>query len=1148
MGRLFAGDWRGDLTAFSRSPSSFLAERGLDEESFVHEALQTLCSDCEPALKSRTLTALQEHASLLFTDATRLEHAFASLQTMLTTSLYENFGVPTSSQASGGDAMVGAAASVANAGYARVFGSQVLVTLTTMLLDLDVFDSHSRIALGFVDFLLEIAAARLPTDATDPVVRSTACECLREMELSRPGMLGSKTGALLSVAQDETTLAVQSYATLFCLALRNRAWEAVASLESAASPAPGEAAILLTSEPLRPYIIGGSHAKGGGEHIAGRSAADSSFQNPPSLPASLVRGVAGSVATSALSNLAQSHGGGMPASASASLSGVSATGATLAAQRGEASSFNRSESFYGGGRIESRTDSVKSDVSAGAVSSMSTSWLVEALRRDIRRAVTIICDLLCRLSPYGVAVCASLCAECVRMVGMAPRMFKPLFLKSVTSMSAVVFHAMARLRDLSPDAFDAADDTLIMDHAVGLASDPLLPREIAKLVVAWLSLLPSVNEVPGKDARHRLLRARYADLFPSPFDDAYLKGAKLVTLARCFPASTGGRPLLDGLDALHEHKYHPLRGAPVIALFRTIYAYHEYGGASLDDAIASYLVSMRDEQPRLTAGVIALVGAIGARDPSSKVRSIVLGACATRLAGSTPEEVLAYLPETLLVVKSLALLPSIRPAPFIALLHALLMSDVDARVRTTWQHGDTLLAICKDFVSVHVAGVIPDGTAPPPSSRQRQFKEDAQVVYSLSQLLLMLASRHGHPEIRDRARFYAALLRDARGESLRRALALGGGSRDSASAGTASTAATDGKDVIAGGDDNLGVSSGSAVTSKWPQSRGQTPEILGDGGANARSATFTPVSAVATGDGKAQGTLADPAASISATTSLSGAWAARGSLGRIRNPLPIDDGFVVVNKVRMVPTAVHPCHLVSNNTAMPAWHVVAEVNVELCTQGPTGVRQGLWQSTAPVFSPLLLQQHAPTDGLVRSPSDPPSRDSNFGPRGSNTSSGSVPSDGRGWPVLHGLSLQFKCPQGHYGPPEEAIVPYIVGYTGAGDTPRTFPYQHSSLVEFHPLAPFPASIEVTASFSDTEARTFAGRLAPLQISFADLFLPVDLAKLADVTPDNNSNSGNTGRTNTDDSSNGNSGPGGVVAVGMTEDDFFVRLWRQTSEDR
>uniref|UniRef100_A0A6B2KXC1 Uncharacterized protein n=1 Tax=Arcella intermedia TaxID=1963864 RepID=A0A6B2KXC1_9EUKA len=100
-----------------------------------------------------------------------------------------------------------------------VLRCQLLVTLTNIIITTDIIQEQ-RTFESFVDFLFDIISN--VNSSPDRVLRATACECLRELEESYPGLLGTALGHFFLFAQKELSHAFAAYTALFEIVLHHQ--------------------------------------------------------------------------------------------------------------------------------------------------------------------------------------------------------------------------------------------------------------------------------------------------------------------------------------------------------------------------------------------------------------------------------------------------------------------------------------------------------------------------------------------------------------------------------------------------------------------------------------------------------------------------------------------------------------------------------------------------------------------------------------------------------------------------------------------------------------------------------------------------------------------------------------------------------------
>ncbi|CAB4270520.1 unnamed protein product [Prunus armeniaca] len=98
---------------------------------------------------------------------------------------------------------------------------QMMLSVTSIVVSLDDDDGVVPIATveGLVELLLTVI--NRPNHGIDRQARALACECLRELEKSRPCLLSEIGGHLWSLSQNERTHAAQSYILLFTTVVHN---------------------------------------------------------------------------------------------------------------------------------------------------------------------------------------------------------------------------------------------------------------------------------------------------------------------------------------------------------------------------------------------------------------------------------------------------------------------------------------------------------------------------------------------------------------------------------------------------------------------------------------------------------------------------------------------------------------------------------------------------------------------------------------------------------------------------------------------------------------------------------------------------------------------------------------------------------------
>ncbi|KAM8867525.1 AP-5 complex subunit beta-1 [Synchiropus picturatus] len=180
------------VAAFSRRPSRFLSVTSA--EGFLAELLRELRDDrASDIIKVRLLSPLHEHPALLCCSAAVGEETALELMSVFAQCPAKSLQ----------------------------FRCHLLLALTSVLVCSSCVDSRSQASQDFLDLLLKLAQDL----HGDGCLRTTACDCLRELEACSPGLLAQRLESLASLRLKETSRLHQAYAGLHTLVLRNSIYQ-----------------------------------------------------------------------------------------------------------------------------------------------------------------------------------------------------------------------------------------------------------------------------------------------------------------------------------------------------------------------------------------------------------------------------------------------------------------------------------------------------------------------------------------------------------------------------------------------------------------------------------------------------------------------------------------------------------------------------------------------------------------------------------------------------------------------------------------------------------------------------------------------------------------------------------------------------------
>ncbi|XP_061147810.1 AP-5 complex subunit beta-1 isoform X1 [Syngnathus typhle] len=188
-----AVNWQATICDFFRSPSRFVSSKSADV--FLAELLHELRNDRVPnGVKVHLLAPLCEQPALLCPTLSAGEETVLELL-----SVFAHCRLP-----------------------CVPFRSSLLVALTSVLICSSCVSTKVRVCVDFLDLLLQIAQDTSASHADAALLlRGVACECLRELETCRPGLLSQRLELIGELWSKENSRLHQPYARLNSLVLKN---------------------------------------------------------------------------------------------------------------------------------------------------------------------------------------------------------------------------------------------------------------------------------------------------------------------------------------------------------------------------------------------------------------------------------------------------------------------------------------------------------------------------------------------------------------------------------------------------------------------------------------------------------------------------------------------------------------------------------------------------------------------------------------------------------------------------------------------------------------------------------------------------------------------------------------------------------------
>ncbi|XP_033647366.1 AP-5 complex subunit beta-1-like [Asterias rubens] len=631
--------WLSEILQFRKNPVSFFTSRQMEAGDFVLDILQALYSDnLGNSIRVVLLSTLQENGSCLMSTPESIEQTVGSLTGMYSQTIVES---------------------------SAFYTSQLLVTITTILLESGQLTAQPRMFTDFVDLLLDVVSK--VNSAVDRAVRGTACQCLSEIETMHPGILMRKLEHFYAMSQLEYTHVCQNYMTLFVQVLKN----SIEVLQrSGDSIAASEMTDLLCTrkEPLKPLSLPDGFNK-------------KMFQLGP--PKELL------------------------------------------------ASRNPFE-----------------DVDC----------------KELQRCFTFLLDQHHLMTtPCAVTSIQKLifCMKAVPKKNIPPSILKSLVTLLESTQDVAMFHALLVLKlTFGSNLLNEEEEERLLCRLVASTNHPALSPGHRLLCYHWLLHFPE-NKARNPDSASLLPEGldyrKFASIYPAVFDGLDTTLVKHNLLSLCFTPGdcqdSASATLIGSLVSLQKSIHYGISGRPAVTLYRSLYLYYlRHHHTVLRQEIYKIIVAIVTEQPKFVPHTINFIECINRSNATDHFPIALLRSSMENIVSMPPVDVLQDVEFHLQLLERTCREKDINPKPTVIFLHQLLTSTPIAS-SGGWLLGTCILSVCHSIMQHHDTTDI--------------FKE-------FGQLLFELFTMYSDLDIRDRARFYYAMLTNISSEKISRILSSAG--------------------------------------------------------------------------------------------------------------------------------------------------------------------------------------------------------------------------------------------------------------------------------------------------------------------------------------------------------------------------------------
>ncbi|EGG21277.1 hypothetical protein DFA_01157 [Cavenderia fasciculata] len=655
-------------------PTTILSENNvlsITSTTIVEGLLKTLKSERDDILRINLLLFLSENCTLLLEeDIKRFEKVFSILQSLINSQV-DSYPVKT----------------------------QVLTTMTTILICESIIKTHPRLVETFTDLLLDIVSKT--NNSSDRLLRGSACLCLLELELTYPCLLSAFIPSLLSYVQLENTHLIQQYTQLFTTVLQN--------------------AVICEHEELVQQHHQQQQQQNNNNNQNNQNNQNNTSQSFKSPTPNNLMSPPPTPSNQSSLNYRRSLSR-IPSSANLQLPSIFQNDLSL--QRSAVFTIPQNIKYA-------------PIVTLLATLSQQSIRLSESVGKELLKCISVVVDQSPQLNSFGLI---SIILQLVPLIDIAsiphtvfrhPHLYKLFFTRNPQQ-----FHLLLYLALKFPDVYTMDEFDMFFNRLIFMMNDVSLPLEHRILAIDWLLSIPNKLKV---DIKPMSIIRFYNQFYPTSFDTITLKEVKLYAMCKCIldnnknitNKSIPPNDLMKSLICLDEFRYHlNEHSQPTKIVFSILLLYLEsFSSFSIIfKNIESFLSELLLNYPQFLNSIISLMNGI----PDKKTKIHLFLSLSRVIVSLGSLKFLHYLP----LVERIVLEDQINPT--------LVLNKICDLVRRksicgqgNWTIGNMIISICRRTLITH--------------NSQPLFKP-------LRLILCTLANYFSNVEIRDRASFYDRLL------------------------------------------------------------------------------------------------------------------------------------------------------------------------------------------------------------------------------------------------------------------------------------------------------------------------------------------------------------------------------------------------------
>ncbi|XP_041370308.1 AP-5 complex subunit beta-1-like [Gigantopelta aegis] len=365
------------------------------------------------------------------------------------------------------------------------------------------------------------------------------------------------------------------------------------------------------------------------------------------------------------------------------------------------------------------------------------------LSQELLPPVSFIMDVCAILTPAGLwNIVLSLVATLRKAPQISPSIFKPLMLHHMATLDPTVLHIIVYLQmEYSTETLSESEENKLLSRLVIGVNHAALSPAHRLLLLQWIKGYSKKRDQKMTAVSPHIKDKLFSKFFPSVFDSLDIHAEKLSILNHCLAGKKDCcGELLSSLQYLQKLVQLTGEVKATLAFFKSLFRFYQLqNNEQITQAILKITLDVIAKFPHLIPLVMDFLQCIKESIPERSVYMDILSSLHTHVLEASPETVLQQYEYYLQVFKTSAKEKDINQEETLKCLHRVVKCVV-CLDQCSWYFGSDVLAVCRNILLHH----------------------STDSIFSvLGEMLFDMFHHYNDTDVRDRARFYYALLTGA---------------------------------------------------------------------------------------------------------------------------------------------------------------------------------------------------------------------------------------------------------------------------------------------------------------------------------------------------------------------------------------------------